>query len=90
MSSKGSNSTSEKVSINIAEITGVHCTVPNVNHRMVDTKGEDKLMVLDGIIQEMHKKVTKTMIFCNTIDSCRAVAYFLDAQTTNNPCLSYH
>jgi superfamily II DNA/RNA helicase len=57
---------------------------------MVDTKGEDKLMVLDGIIQEMHKKVTKTMIFCNTIDSCRAVAYFLDAQTTNNPCLSYH
>jgi superfamily II DNA/RNA helicase len=76
--------------MNIAEIRGVHRSLPNVTHRMIDTKGNDKLVVLDNIIQELNKKVNKTMIFCNTIDSCRAVAYFLDAQSTNKPCLSYH
>lgn len=77
------------MTINIAEISGVH-SPPDVPHRMIDTNGNDKLIVLDGIIQELYKKVSKTMIFCNTIDSCRAVAYFLDAQSTNKPCLSYH
>ena len=76
--------------MNIAEISGVHHSVPNVIHKLIDTKGEDKLVVLDNIIQQMNKKVKKTMIFCNTIHACRAVAYFLDAQTTNMPCLSYH
>lgn len=76
--------------MNIAEICGVHHSLPHVTHRMVDTRGNDKLVVLDNIIQEMRNKVNKTMIFCNTIDSCRAVAYFLDAQSSNKPCLSYH
>lgn len=92
MKSKHSNlnKPSERVTMNIAEISGVHHSLPNVTHRMIDTKGNDKLVVLDNIIQEMNKKVSKTMIFCNTIHACRAVAYFLDAQSTNEPCLSYH
>ena len=76
--------------MSIAEISGVHRSIPNVKHNMIDIKGRDKLNVLQDVIEETENKVRKTMIFCNTIDSCRAVAYFMEVQFTGRLCLSYH
>lgn len=46
-------------------------TLPNVRHLAEDTKGVDKLIVLNSVISRHTLKKYRTLIFCNTVKSCR-------------------
>lgn len=48
-------------------------TLPNVRHLAEDTKGVDKLIVLNNIIARHTLKKYRTLVFCNTVKSCRCV-----------------
>ena len=66
-----------RVSMNIVEVDGVHMTLPNVQHDVEEVKGLDKLLVLNSVIERYQPKKMRSLIFCNTVDSCRAVEYSL-------------
>jgi hypothetical protein len=40
---------------------------------MEDLNGSDKLVVLDTVLQRHARQKLQTMVFCNTIASCRFV-----------------
>jgi hypothetical protein len=44
-----------------------------VRHLAEDTKGVDKLIVLNNIIARHTLKKYRTLVFCNTVKSCRCV-----------------
>jgi superfamily II DNA/RNA helicase len=76
----------------IIEVDGVHRTLPHVKHIFEETKGMDKLIVLKSLLERSSNKVQdggmgRTLIFCNTISSCRAVEY---AVNEYNTALAYH
>jgi superfamily II DNA/RNA helicase len=75
--------------MNIVEVAGVHRTLPHVKHQFEETKGMDKLIVLKSILERNHPKMKRTLIFCNTIDSCRAVEYAIN-DTPIFHALTYH
>jgi superfamily II DNA/RNA helicase len=75
--------------MNIIEVAGVHHTLPNVKHQFEETKGMDKLIVLKSILERNHPKKKRTLIFCNTIDSCRAVEYAINDSPLFH-ALTYH
>lgn len=60
-----------------------------MKHNFEETKGQDKLLVLKNLIDRNDKKMKSTMIFCNTIDSCRAVEYAIK-EDTNIEAACYH
>ena len=64
-------------------------TLPHVTHNFEDTKGQDKIIVLRNILDRNLKKMKRTIIFCNTIDSCRAVEYAIN-EDENIVAASYH
>jgi len=45
---------------------------------MEDCKGLDKLIVLRDVLTRHRKNKLKTLIFCNTVSSCRAVEYAIN------------
>lgn len=55
--------------------------LPHVNHEFEDLKGQDKLIALRNVLTRNAKKMKRTMIFCNTIDSCRAVEYAINEES---------
>uniref|UniRef100_A0A0G4I0T6 Helicase ATP-binding domain-containing protein n=1 Tax=Chromera velia CCMP2878 TaxID=1169474 RepID=A0A0G4I0T6_9ALVE len=85
-------------SIKFAEVPGLHLGVSSVRHDFVETKGRDKLEVLrellkgklaaDSQAERKGKPKPKTLVFCNTIKSCRAVEHAL--REMDMPSLSYH
>jgi Lhr-like helicase len=62
-------------------------SLPNVRHHFEYTKGNDKLSLLKGLLGKSGVK--RTLIFCNTIDSCRAVDYAIN-EDPRHKALSYH
>ena len=64
----------------------LHRTVDTLQHDMVDTSGRDKLVVLLETLQV--RPGARTLVFCNTVSSCRAVEHYLSEQRF--PSLSYH
>mmetsp|Transcript_26289 Transcript_26289/g.38972 ORF Transcript_26289/g.38972 Transcript_26289/m.38972 type:complete len:610 (+) Transcript_26289:185-2014(+) len=74
--------------MDVIEVDGARKSLPNVRHNVEDTGGRDKVSVLMQVIQDHHRKGWKTMIFCNTIASCRAAAYAVEGMKM--PALSYH
>lgn len=60
-----------QVAVNIVEVDGVHRSLPHVNHSIEETKGRDKIIVLNSVINKYSTKDFRTLIFCNTVDSCR-------------------
>ena len=64
----------------------LHRTVDTLQHDMVDTTGRDKLVVLLETLQV--RPGARTLLFCNTVSSCRAVEHYLSEQRF--PSLSYH
>jgi hypothetical protein len=36
----------------IVEVDGLHKSLPNVKHEVINTKGEDKLLVLKNVISQ--------------------------------------
>ena len=67
-----------RIKINIVEVDGVHRSLPNVKHMMEDVKGIDKLIVLKDVLTRHRKSNLQTLIFCNTVTSCRAVEYAIN------------
>ena len=45
---------------------------------MDDCKGIDKLIVLRDVLTKHRKGKLKTLFFCNTVASCRAVEYAIN------------
>jgi superfamily II DNA/RNA helicase len=67
------------VQIAIAEVTGVHRSLPNVRHvQQQIVKSESKLEVLRDVLARHHSKNMRTLVFCNTVNSCRAVEYAIN------------
>lgn len=66
------------VRMQIVEVDGLHKTLPNVKYLFEDCKGRDKLVVLREILQQHGNLKRKTLIFCNTVPSCRAVMHSLE------------
>ena len=56
--------------------------------KVEETKGQDKLSLLMGVLSRSSTASQKlrTLIFCNTIDSCRAVEYAINDETNGGKC----
>jgi len=67
-----------RIPINIVEVDGVHRSLPHIRHEVEETKGSDKVIMLQNVISRYSAKQFKTLIFCNTVDSCRAVDYAMN------------
>ena len=76
-----------RVNLNIVEVDGLHRSLPNVRHVVDELKGTDKLVALQSIVQRQQSG-SRTMLFCNSVASVRAVQYNLVESGT--PALSYH
>uniref|UniRef100_A0A7S2FKV5 RNA helicase n=1 Tax=Octactis speculum TaxID=3111310 RepID=A0A7S2FKV5_9STRA len=64
------------------EADDLHQALPNALHRMLNAAGQDKIEVLKDLVRGKHQK--PTLIFCNTVASCRAVTHALREETNNN------
>ena len=84
-----SSTTQRSIKMEIVEVDGVHRSLPNVQHQVELTKGLDKLIVLNNVLNRYQTKKYKTLIFCNTVQSARAVDYALN-DGINTKALSYH
>lgn len=76
-----------RIGMNIVEVDGLHRILPHVQHNFEETKGADKLSFLKTVLSRMRNK--RIMVFCNTIDSCRAVDHALNEDNTLKS-RSYH
>lgn len=56
-------------------------SLPNVTHVFEDAQKEDKLGVLRDVLARHRNKQLRTLIFCNTVASCRAVEYAINQDT---------
>lgn len=69
------------------EANDAHKSNPSLKQVMIDTKGVDKVqMVLDLLHQE--KKDSRVMVFCNTVNSCRALEHAMREVGMDSLC--YH
>ncbi|KAJ1415827.1 P-loop containing nucleoside triphosphate hydrolase protein [Ochromonadaceae sp. CCMP2298] len=71
-----------RVRVSVVEVDGVHRSLPNVQHVMEEIKGVDKLVALRNVLSRHHKKDMRTLIFCNTVASCRAVEFAINQDST--------
>lgn len=86
----------KRVRMAIVEVDGAGRALKNHRHLVEEVKGRDKLVVLREVLERALLHVNapergmkgKTMLFCNTVDSCRAVEHAL--REFQIPCLSYH
>ncbi|CAM9813894.1 unnamed protein product, partial [Scytosiphon promiscuus] len=70
------------------ETRDVHHTLPSMKHVMIDIKGRDKMSSLIDITQQHFKEFKRTLVFCNTVKSCRAAEFGL--REVDIKALSYH
>eukprot|EP00752_Nemacystus_decipiens_P008081 g7222.t1 len=70
------------------ETRDVHHTLPSLRHVMIDIKGRDKMSALIDITQQHFKDFKRTLVFCNTVKSCRAAEFGL--REVDLKALSYH
>lgn len=82
--SKAAGNHNDRIDMKIVEVDGFHKALPNVRHTMVDLKGKDKLAVLGDVLHSRRGQHARTMVFCNTIDSCRALAYHLEMSSSSD------
>lgn len=65
-----------------------HKSLPTLRHIMLDTKGGDKIQQLFDVLGQSRQKQERVMIFCNTVQSCRAVEHALKEIALSSVC--YH
>ena len=65
-----------------------HKSLPTLRHIMMDTKGGDKVQMLLDIMSQSRQKGERVMVFCNTVQSCRAVEHALREVSMSSVC--YH
>lgn len=63
--------------VRVLETDDLHHAVPTASHRMLDTKGGDKLTMLVDLVGGARGKDQRTLVFCNTVQSCRAADHTL-------------
>ena len=66
---------------NVMMISGIclYRSLPNVVHAMEQVKGgADKLVALRDVLARHRNKQLRTLIFCNTVSSCRAVEFAIN------------
>lgn len=71
--------------VSVLESDSLHKTVSGLVARPVDVVGKDKMLVLPH-----HITATKTIVFCNTVQSCRAVDFGLREAERNFNIFCYH
>lgn len=64
-------------------------SLPNVAHVMKDIQGKDKIQTLHQVAAQFEQKHNRTMIFCNTIGSCRALEHAIN-EYGDVQALCYH
>ena len=63
--------------VNVVEVDGVHRSLPHVRHTVEETRGTDKMAVLQSVLERHALRGYRTLVFCNTVQSARAVEYAL-------------
>jgi len=79
------------IEFKFVEIGGLHKSLPSVRHIVEELKGRDKLKVLETLLRTnaaVTNKAPRTLLFCNSVASVRAVQYHLIETGLN--ALSYH
>lgn len=80
---------------------GLHRTAPGVREQIVDCSGGDEVSEESGIQRKLtgllaclqERRATRTIVFCNKIESCRRVENFLNKSLASNEgvvVLPYH
>ena len=78
-----------KVNLKIVEVDGLHKVVANVRHSTeLVSGGQDKIRVLRDTLSRSDLKIYRTLIFCNSVTSCQAVAHSLNEAGIES--VSYH
>lgn len=70
----------------VLKAKGLHQTVPHLQQVFVDVGGSDKINLLLDLLASQRS--SRTMVFCNTAASCRAVQFALSEVSV--PSLAYH
>ncbi|GAX11778.1 hypothetical protein FisN_7Lh160 [Fistulifera solaris] len=70
----------------VLKAKGLHQTVPHLQQVFVDVGGSNKINLLLDLLAS--QKSARTMVFCNTAASCRAVQFALSEVSV--PSLAYH
>ncbi|KAF8819628.1 DEAD/DEAH box helicase domain-containing protein, partial [Cardiosporidium cionae] len=74
------------------EMPRLHKAIASVRHEVVEIKnrvrGQDKLEVLGDVLRMQKTENGKLMIFCNTVQSCRACEHYVRENGWNSR--SYH
>lgn len=65
-----------------------HKSLPTMRHIMLDTKGGDKVQLLLDVVSQGRQNGERAMIFCNTVQSCRAAEHALRELALPSAC--YH
>jgi superfamily II DNA/RNA helicase len=65
-----------------------HRSLPTMRHVMLDTKGGDKVQLLLDVCSQSKQKGERVLVFCNTVQSCRAVEHAM--REVALPVLCYH
>ena len=68
------------------ETTSLHRAVSSAKHQFLNQGQDDKLELLEQTILP-HIKGKHGLVFCNTLDSCRAVEHYLQNNDYNSFCL---
>lgn len=76
-----------RINMKVVEVDGVHRILPHVQHKFEPSGGGDKISQLKTVLAQMRQK--RVLVFCNTIDSCRAVDYAIN-EDGQSKTLSYH
>ncbi|GIL63481.1 hypothetical protein Vafri_17533 [Volvox africanus] len=67
----------------------LHRAVSGSSHQFLTLPpGANKLQLLAEILGADSRRAQKVLVFCNTVDSCRAVEHF--AREEGLPCVCYH
>ena len=78
--------------LRLLETGSLHRPVATLDRRTVDVSGKDKVLVLADVLEEASRS-RKTIIFCNTIASCRAVDFAVreeEVRYGDHKVLCYH
>eukprot|EP01102_Stenamoeba_stenopodia_P022423 TRINITY_DN9335_c0_g1_i1.p1 TRINITY_DN9335_c0_g1~~TRINITY_DN9335_c0_g1_i1.p1 ORF type:complete len:713 (-),score=195.68 TRINITY_DN9335_c0_g1_i1:13-2079(-) len=69
------------ISFKVIESATLHRPVKGVKQKFVEVKGNNKMELLAETL--MKTKAHSTIVFCNSIDCCRAVAHYLTEKGLN-------
>lgn len=75
--------------VQVIETSSLHKGIAGSRHRFVTIPpGRDKMDLLDDILAPEARALNKVLVFCNTVDSCRALEHHCREQGI--PTVCYH